>query len=805
MALRPFRRFGLKLGTGVSKWVAGIAGLAVIAVGGGVVASGLATPGIALVKDATSLAVNVFQSLPSDLGDTDLSQASYIYASDGTTLLATYYDENRVVVPLADISKNMQNAIVALEDRRFWEHGGVDIPSLARAAINNASGGSTQGASTLTQQYVKNVLIERATEEDDPEAVREASEETYGRKLREAKLAIATEAKLGKAKVLEGYLNVAQFGARVYGVEAAAQYYFGVDAKDLSVVQAATIAAITQSPNALDPSQHPAANQARRDTALDDMYTQGYITKDQRDQAKAQSVQSTLGHGKQLQAGCAAANDLAGAAYFCDYVTSVIRNSSEFGATAADRIDLLRRGGLKIVTTLNLTTQSEAQKAVLATVPEKDKSHVSMALSSVEPGTGKILAMTQNTEYPNGNADEWYQTTINFNVDKAYGGSLGFQAGSTFKPFVLADWLDEGHSLTEQFASSREDYSNTTWKATGCLPDNRYYVGAWHVSNSTGNRAVSDAYIATQNSINTAYVAMEYKLDLCSIMDQLNKLDIHRADGADWNLSPSMVLGTNEIAPLTMAAGYAAFAAGGIYCDPIAITKITEADGTNLPVPAANCRRAMSPAVAAGVASAQQKVMSAGTGTGDVIGDGSRPQAGKTGTTDDNVAVWFGGYTRQAATAVWAGYANESKPLQNMWIGGTYFSTAFGGTLPGKAWDKYMTAYSKGKPKLAFPTPPSSIVSGGKADTDTTAVPNLIGMTQAAAQSAADAAGFDLSVSSSEYSDDIAAGRIVSQSPAGGSSVYSGGSFLSVVVSKGPDPSKEEKKVSTKVPVVGAG
>ncbi|MDR1428605.1 MAG: transglycosylase domain-containing protein, partial [Bifidobacteriaceae bacterium] len=334
-------RFAKLIAKTATKWIAGIATFAAISVVGGVVASAMVLPGVQVFQGATEKATEAFDSLPEELGVDDVAQSSHIYSADGR-LLATYYEENRIVVPLSDISQHMQDAIIALEDKRFWEHGGIDLTGMARAVVNNmGDSNEIQGASTLSQQYVKNVLVERAASTGNVEEIRKATEVSASRKLREAKLAIALENEIGKEKVLEGYLNIAQLGASLYGVEAAARYYFGgISAKDLNIVQAATIAAIANSPNKFDPSLHPEENEDRRNIALLTMRNEGYITQAEYDAAKSQPVESTLDI-TEVTTGCSGANRIAGSAYYCDYVVSVIRNSPEFGASPEERIKLL--------------------------------------------------------------------------------------------------------------------------------------------------------------------------------------------------------------------------------------------------------------------------------------------------------------------------------------------------------------------------------------------------------------------------------------------------------------------------------
>ncbi|MCL2788813.1 MAG: transglycosylase domain-containing protein [Micrococcales bacterium] len=767
------------------KWVIGLAAFTALSVAAGVLASGFILPGVAIVNASAKGAIDIFDALPDQLGEEIIAQRSYIYWSDGS-LMATYFDENRQVVPLNQISQHMQNAVIALEDKRFWEHGGIDPPGMLRAFLNNMSGKAVQGASTLTQQYVKNVLVERAAYADDAEAARQATEESISRKLREAKTAMTVEKKIGKERVLEGYLNISPFGARVYGAQAAAKYYFGVDAADLTPVQAATIAATAQNPMNLDPTRNPEKNQSRRDTALKVMMDEGYLTKAQYDEAVAQAVEDTL-DVHPITVGCEEANKKA-AGFFCDYVVLVIRNSPEFGKTPAERINLLRRGGLRVSTTLKKKTQKMAYDAVVNTIPVNDSSGVAIALSAVEPKTGKILAMAQNRDYVAVTATKKNKraTAVNYNTDQQFGGSTGFQAGSTFKPFILAEYLNEGFSLGQKFPGLKHDWGNSVWRAKGCLPedDDAYHLTSkWDVPNVTKGNATTDAIAATANSVNTAYVYMESKVDLCSATKQLEKMGIHRADGQPWFVRPSMVLGTNEVAPLTMAAGYATFAAGGIYCKPIAITKVTDADGKELPVPEANCKRAMKADVAWGVAKAMQAVMTHGTGTLVAL-KGGRPHAGKTGTTDEQVAVWFGGFTPQVATAVWAGFSEASKKLQNISINGEFYTKATGGRLPGKAWRFFMEDYLEGKKAIPFPEPNEKITRG-----EEITVPKVVGLDLPAARLKAEEEGFLVAEGPNDWCDDQPAGRICTQRPEAGQKLrLSEASTITVFLSKGPEP-----------------
>jgi membrane peptidoglycan carboxypeptidase len=741
-----------------------------MAVGGGVLAAGIALPAVSVAASTTKQAKAVLDSVPDDLEIPALSQRSYMYDANGE-LITEFYAQDRIVVGLDQISEPMQNAVVALEDRRFWEHSGVDLEGMVRAAVTNAAAGQTQGASTLTQQFVKNVLIERAVRAGDTEGVMSAQETSYTRKLKEAKLAVALEQRVGKKKVLEGYLNIAQFGQSVYGVEAAANYYYGIPAKDLNVAQAATIAAVTQSPANLDPAVNPKENQARRDIAIKDMLRDGYITQAQHDEAIATDVTATLKITRS-PTGCEAADAKAGAGFFCDYVVQTILNSKEFGETPTERASLLQRGGLHITTTLDFKTQGDAKGAVDRRVAPDDSSGVGVALSAVEPGTGRIIAMAQNRTYKLQAVDS-STTAVNYNANRDMGGATGFQSGSTFKPIVLAEWLEKGHSLRESFDATRTEYGGSLWDAR-CDPGGKYKVGgSWRVK---GSPAHYDAYTATSRSINTAYAAMEMKLDLCDIQDLAAKMGVVRADKAEWQHGPSQVFGSNEVTPLAMAGAYATFANHGEYCVPLALDKVVGPDGTELPIPPKTCTSAISADAAHGVTAALLRVVQGGTGTNAALDDG-RPVAGKTGTTDNSMAVWFCGYTPQLAAALWAGDpVNASDGLSGDYAG------MFGGTMMARAFKWFMGPAMEGKEVLKFDRPPSEMERAPKVQ-----VPDVITLGTEKAKSRLERAGFKVSVDRDQIPSDTPQGTVLEQSPGAGAWVEPG-STINLKVSSGVPP-----------------
>ena len=698
--LNPFQVLGL------------LAVFLILSMLGGILAAGLVVPLAAATSTGTNTVAETFYELPTVLDIDEPSQASKIYASDGKTLLASYYSENRLVVPLDQISPHLQNAVVATEDQRFWSHGGVDIRGISRAAVANVASKNSEGGSTLTQQYVKNVLITKASRANDIAGINAAREGSMARKMREAKLAINVEKSMPKEGILEGYLNIAQFGTKVYGVETAANYYFGKSAKDLSIVEAATIAGITQRPSLYDPTLNPEKNEARRNIVLRLMYDQGSITKAEYDEAVATKVVDTLNVQK-LTNGCDAAGRNG---FFCDYVTKVIMTDPVFGDTKDDRLDLLYHGGLNIVTTLDVNDQKAAFDILRERVPvDKDlnKQQLASALTAVEPGTGKIKVMAQNREYragentAKGDKDDTSKThtAVNYNTGYDMGGSNGFEVGSTFKTFVLAEWLRSGHTLNEQVGAQVKTWKFREFTApcTALAPNDTWAPRNAADGLASGQRSVLQA---TAFSINTAYAHMAAKVNLCSVADMASAAGFEPTnpiENGDVKVVPSMILGVQQTSPLAMANAYATFAAGGVRCTPIAITSVTDREGNSLPVPTANCQQTIDSATVNGVTYALSKVVSSSGGAANAALAGGRPGAGKTGTTNNNTNAWFVGYTPQLSTAVWMGNPeNPKEGMTNVSLNGRYYGRIYGGTVTAPIWKKFMDTALKDAPKEKF-------------------------------------------------------------------------------------------------------
>ena len=406
----------------------------------GVLVAGLVVPGVAAAGVAGSNSIMFFNQLPSGLTVDPPSQSTKVLSADGK-LIANFYAENRVRVSLAEMSPYIKDAIIAVEDRRFYEHAGVDPQGILRALSTNLTGGGRQGASTLTQQYVANVVTESLVSADRGDEVIRGGQKTIGDKIREIKLAIELEKKYTKDQILEGYLNIVFFNRDAYGIEAAARYFYSTTAKDLTLPQAALLAGLVNSPSFYDPSVYPDNSLRRRDQVLDRMLSQGMILQAEYDAAIATGVDLKITPGRQ---GCAGAEI---APYFCDYVSHLILNNPAYGVDLASRQRKLYRGGLTITTTLDSRLQLAAQAQVDATAgANPDKWGASLV--SVVPGTGKILAMAQNTVFLPETGK--FDTQLNFNVDSKdadgndLNGAGGFQPGSTMKPFTFAEWLNSG-------------------------------------------------------------------------------------------------------------------------------------------------------------------------------------------------------------------------------------------------------------------------------------------------------------------------------------------------------------------------
>ncbi|MDQ0799757.1 transglycosylase domain-containing protein [Arthrobacter sp. SLBN-112] len=687
----------------------------------GVLAASLVIPAVAAAGLGVSSSIGFFENLPAELTVQPPSQATKVLTSDGQPI-ATLYAENRVRVPLDQMSPFIKDAIISIEDSRFYEHAGVDPQGILRALFSNLTKGSEQGASTITQQYVTNILNEAELSQDRPDAVVLSGQKNLGDKLREMKLAIALDKKYTKDQILEGYLNIVFFSSNAYGIEAAARYFFSTTAKDLTLPQAALLAGLVNSPTFYNPATNPDKSVVRRNQVLAEMLRLGKITQAQHDEAVATPIELKITPQEQ---GCANA---AMAPYFCDYISHLVLENPAFGQSEADRERRLYRGGLTIVTTLDSRLQAAAQAQVDGTAgPNPDRWAASLV--TIQPGTGKILAMAQNTVFlPQPGK---FDTNLNFNVDAkdAQGNDLngagGFQPGSTMKPFTFAEWLNEGKALTAVVDASRRVYPlDFPWKdscgkvlgAYDSAQNNPTLGAADDLQNAEdGFYRPMPVNYGLYNSINTATFASAAQLDFCGIQKMIDSVGLHSGlDSTSVNMHQlGNLLGGTGVAPLTLANAFATFATEGRYCTPIALVEITDAAGAKLPAQAPDCHDAVKPDVARGVNSVLQDVLKRGSGVwiNPKVQD-KFPTAAKTGTSNNNGSTWVVGYTTGLVTASFFGDAlgGQKRSGQNVTINGTFYPSLDGYMIAGPQWANYMLKVAALYPAAPFAPPPASMI-----------------------------------------------------------------------------------------------
>jgi len=690
----------------------------------GVLVAGLLVPAAAVSGSAASGSIQFFDTLPAELKVDPPSQSTTILASDGS-VIANLYAENRTRVSLDQMSPHIKDAIIAIEDSRFYEHGGVDTTGILRALVSTARG-NKQGASTITQQYVNNVINSSLEAEGKgDEVLLNGVNKGVGDKLREMKLAIALEKKFSKEQILEGYLNIVFFNRDAYGIEAASKFFFSTTAKDLTLPQAALLAGVVNSPSYYDPITNPENAKVRRDLVLKAMLTQGKIQQADYDAAVATPVETKVTQPRQ---GCAYSQT---APYFCDYVLHLLLNNPAYGADAAERERKIFRGGLTIKTTLDPNAQAVAQAQVDGSAgANPDKWGASLV--SVQPGSGKIISMAQNTVwFP---ADGKFDQTQNFNVDSqdAKGNDLnglgGFQPGSTMKPFTFAEWLNEGKSMNTQLNGAVRRYPQYfPWRNTCPAPTVGWYDatnGSHDLQNAEeGYYKYMSVLDGLANSINTITFATAAQVDLCGIQKIVDAVGIHGGLPSADNPNPQVpmttlgnLIGSTQTAPLTMASAFATFANDGKYCEPIAIDSVTDATGAQLPAQTPNCRDAIKPEVAHGVAYAMQEVLNRGSGSLIQPRISTRttfPIAAKTGTNDTNSSTWVAGYTSGLATATWFGdpLGNQQRAGQNVTINGKFYKGIDGYMIAGPQFSNYMAQVAPSYGTNPFPAPPSNLLN----------------------------------------------------------------------------------------------
>ncbi|WP_328343687.1 transglycosylase domain-containing protein [Micromonospora sp. NBC_00421] len=650
------------------------------------------------------------------------AETSYLYAPDGTTILTMFYEEYRQYTKLSDMSPNIQQAIVAAEDNRFYQHRGVDPKGVARAFVANArSSGVSQGASTLTMQYVRMALRDSS---QTPQEVQEATQQTSLRKVKEMRMALDIEKELTKEQILERYLNSAYFGHRAYGIYAAAQIFFSKTPATLTPVEAATLAGLVKSPSEYDPlSSDQKEATGRRNYVLDKMAQLGYLSPDAAAVAKSEPIRTRPTTPPNDCASIPSRYNTWG--FACDYVKNWWSAQPAFGENRLERMDKLRRGGYRIVLSLDPKVQAAAEKNVGA----KDGvgSPFANGIVVAEPGTGRIKAMAVNRTYsldvsengPSSNPEADPKTKANYPNTVAPllgGGTLpGYQAGSTFKMFPMLAALDAGMPLSTAFDSPYR-YKSAVYD--GWAPSNA--SGAM-----TGRQTMWSGF---GKSVNTYFVQLEEKIGAdrgVHLAEQLGlrwrtDVDKEQASPAKAKKWGAFTLGVSDATPLEMANAYAAIAADGRYCEAMPVNSITNRDGTPATYKTAGgierevakprCRQVVNADAARAATDAARcptgdtpaKGTCGGWSTADSVRRTvGRPVAGKTGTTDSTRSAWFVGYTPELAAASFI--ADPDNPFNAVGDGQSQ--------VPVNAVAQTLRDGLKGTPTRQF-TPPSDAIVG---------------------------------------------------------------------------------------------
>lgn len=720
-----------------------LAFFAVAAIAGTLIAC-VITPAVAIAGGATKQQITAFQSLPSTLDITPLDQKARIYAKSGTkqVLLASFFEQDRDIVTWDQIPDTVKNATLAAEDVRFYQHGPIDPSGIARALVSNLMHKDIQGASTISQQYVKNVCVQQAeaipvtdakTKAAATAAYQACIDKSYNRKIREMRLAIGLEKKYTKNEILLGYLNIAGFGGRVYGIEAASEYYYGKPAKELTIGQAATLISIVNNPDAfrLDRTANLEGAEGRRNYVLGVELAHKMITQAEYDKYSAEKIVTKI---TPPSTGC----DTAGSAgFFCDYVVNTILTSPQFGATRSVRLANLNTKGWKIYTTLNLDLQKKAQKVMNRYVPMKSgQLDAGAAAVSVQVGTGRVLTMVQNKVFDATGAKyrkDFKYSAVNFNVPEKLGASGGAQPGSTFKSINLIGWLESGHTINQVVNGNARTIPMSNYTACGSPMSGPDYTFKNDSVNDKGNMNVQSA---TANSVNGAFQSMAEEQDLCRmrdiaqsmgatnalmLRDKKNKIVVDKNGDpktAPLAVGPAAAIGTgSSIAPIGMAQAFGTIANKGVTCQSIGIDKVVDSDGKSIPVPKANCKRVVPENVAVAAGYDLHNVLTRGTMAGDNFVNSGRFMIGKTGTTDFAKDTWAIGSTTKVTTAVWVGNRVGNVNLRSIYQGPACPSNP-------NRWAEKRHCVFQGIASLmnsayggaySWPTPESQFLYGGKA------------------------------------------------------------------------------------------
>ena len=646
-----------------------------------------------------------------DLAFPQFRERSTIYAADGSILATLYLVENRKVVRLNQVNHVTRRAVLAIEDTKFYEHRGLDYQGIVRALLANVEAGDiTQGASTITQQLVRNVFPKELV----------GTEQTLERKVREARLAVRIEQEYTKDEILELYLNEVYFGRGVYGIGTAAEYYFSKKPKQLTLSEAALLAGLIAAPERYSPVNDKHAALDRRNQVIERMLEVGWITTEDAEAAKTRPV------GLRRNEVILKTRE----PFFVEYVKQQILSDKRFGDTFRLRKRALFQGGLKIYTTLDPRLQRAGVGAIKRHLPNRNDPQG--AVASVDVETGAIRALVGGRSFKESQV----------NVATGQGGT-GRQSGSAFKPFTLAAAFIAGLPAGKVYDS-----------ANGQVVDCGTGYPRYQVFNADGGgQGYVNLWTATENSINAVFVQLASDVGHAKVAHVAKRMGIE----SELEAVCSLTLGTEEVTPLEMASAYTTLSNQGMHCATFGIRKVLDRDGKVIVRNKhGKCRQVIPEKVANLVVAMLQRVVCCGTGTAANLG--TWPVFGKTGTTNDYGDAWFVGCTRQRCSASWVGHLKGRVPMTNV-----HGITVFGGTFPARIWHDFMLTAMRGLPALGFPPPPPP---------EYTLVPSVVGKKLDRAEKILAKANFTARherVNSTEP-----AGTVVGQSPGGGSRVQAG-------------------------------
>ena len=716
-------------------------GMILVPVFGGILVALAMTPLITPVPAVLQSTQNYWDDLPTELPEVTPPQRSVILDVNGDEM-TEFFAENRILVELDDVSPHVVDALIAVEDQDFYTHGGVDYQGVVRALVTNVTTDATQGASTITQQLVKNTLLVTARDFDEREA---ATAISTTRKIQEVRYALELEDTLSKDEILERYLNLVLYSNGVYGIGTAADFYFSKDVADLNVAESALLIGLLRNPTGYDPLVNPDRALDRRATVLWLMHTEGKIDEDTYDEARESDLGLNINRPEN---GCPVATD----PYYCQWVLDDIRSDPAYGETPEEREDLLYWGGLEIHTYYDPEVASEMQTVANNALGKDNR--VATSISLTTPGTGAVPAFAQNREWgdPSTGGDEQRTEVI-------YADRTSFQSGSVFKIFTLLAALEEGFS-PDTVMDAPQSYTNPNMNTPpGGITNN--------VPNTAGPM---DAYTATARSSNTWYAMLQERVGVLAVADMAESMGIEvprEGPRAVTERDASFTLGTISVSPLQMSAATAAIASGGIYCEPHGVSSIIGPNGEEIPSQDGNCRRVMSVQTATTATDILQGVIQGDDPdrTAENI-EIDRPVAGKTGTTNRSTEVWFTGFVPQLAVSVWVGDPrgpNQYPLSQGIRYYGSWTTYVYGSSISAPIWQDAMERLLPNIPSQNFPrVVPRSVGS---------VIPDVRGLDVDAAVNTLLAYGHEVEIAEENREDSnsvLPPNVVYSQSPAGG-------------------------------------